>query len=263
MDTSVSAPAAKPRRKPRSPGWVPDQHGAWAMLAVPLLIAIIATGATWVHLPLTVLWFVGYFAFFAVGLWLKSRFKKRWFPPVRAYGIATIVPALVVLILRPSLLVWVPLYVPLVIVSLWCSYRRRERSMLNDVVTILAASLMLPVAYDAGSGPEWPAVWLVTCIIFAYFVGTAWYVKTIIRERGSRTYLIASVAHHLVTAALIPVVAALLGVTATLWPFMVLFVILAARAAVVPHTSATPKQTGIGEIVASALVTVLALVTIL
>ncbi len=282
VDTSVSAPptgprnkpgpnrtdrnltdlAVKPRRKPRSPGWVPDQHGAWAMLAVPLLIGVIATGATWVHLPLTILWFVGYFAFFAVGLWLKSRFKKRWFPPVRAYVLATILPALAVLVLSPGLLVWMPAYLPLVIVSLVCSYRRRERSMLNDVVTILAASLMLPVAYDAGAGSDWPAVWLVTCIVFAYFVGTAWYVKTIIRERGSRAYFVASVGHHLVTAGLIPVVAALFGVTATLWPFIVLFLVLAVRAAIVPRTSATPKQTGIGEIVASTIVTVLALVTI-
>lgn len=233
------------------------------MLAVPVLIGVIATGATWVHLPLSILWFVGYFAFFAVGLWLKSRFKKRWFPPVRAYAIATIAPAIAVLVLSPHLLVWIPAFVPLIAISLVCSYRRRERAMLNDVVTILAASLMLPVVYDAGSAANWPGIWLVTFILFAYFVGTAWYVKTIIRERGSRAYLIASVGHHLVAAALIPVIAALLGISAVLWPFVVLFVILAVRAAVVPSTSATPKQTGIGEIVASTIVTVLALVTIL
>jgi hypothetical protein len=49
--------------------WVPNQHGAWAMLAGPLLVGVLAGGAAWVHVPLTVLWFLGYFA---TGRWLGT-----------------------------------------------------------------------------------------------------------------------------------------------------------------------------------------------
>lgn len=255
------APKARPRKR-RGPGWVPDQHGAWAMLAVPLLIGVVASGGAWVHLPLTVLWFVGYFAFFAVGLWLKSRFKKRWYPPVRAYALASVPPAIIVLAMRPSLLVWLPAFLPLIGISLLCSYRRRDRSLLNDTVTVMAASLMLPVAFSAGNGTLWPQIWLSTIIVFAYFVGTIFYVKTIIRERGSRAYQVASTGFHLAVPALLPFVSGLMvpsSTTVRIWPFVVLFLVLAVRAQLVPRTAATPKQTGYGEIVASSVLTVLIL----
>src|SRR5690606_15721193 len=81
----------------RSPGWVPNQHGAWAMLVTPLLVGVLSGGPAWVHLPLALFWFLGYFAFFATGLWLKARRKARYRPPVVAYGIGAGVAGLVVL----------------------------------------------------------------------------------------------------------------------------------------------------------------------
>ena len=45
---------------------------------------------------------------------------------------------------------------------------------------------MTLVAYDAGGGTDWARAWLLTAILAAYFVGTVLYVKTMIRERGSR-----------------------------------------------------------------------------
>jgi hypothetical protein len=50
----------------RGPGWVPNQHGAWAMLVTPLLVGVLAAGPSAVHLPLAPLWFAGYLAFSAV-----------------------------------------------------------------------------------------------------------------------------------------------------------------------------------------------------
>lgn len=232
------------------------------MLVLPPLVGVVASGGAWVHLPLAILWFVGYFAFFAVGLWLKSRFKKRWFPPVRAYSLVSVPPAIVVVAMRPSLLVWVPAFLPLIGISLLCSYRRRDRSLLNDTVTMMAASLMLVVAYDAGNGALWPQAWLATIVVFAYFAGTILYVKTVIRERGSRAYEVASTGYHLAVAALVPFLSSVLvpGVTTVqIWPFVVLFLVLAARATIVPRTAATPVQTGIGEIIASSVLTVLVL----
>ncbi|MFE4464498.1 YwiC-like family protein [Oerskovia sp. NPDC056781] len=280
MTQGSTQPERRPtrRRRRRGPGWVPDQHGAWAMLAVPLLVGVFLGSPAWVHVPLAALWFVGYFAFFATGLWLKSRFKARWWPPVRAYGIATVVPAVAVLLLRPDLLAWVPLFAPLVAVSLWSSYRRTERSLLNDGATVLAACLMMPVAFAAGTGrapgvwpgttlPDgvtgvagigWPQVWALFVVVLAYFAGTILYVKTLIRERGERSYRVASVVYHL-TAGVVAS-AALAAAGLVWWPAATLFAGLTVRALWVPRTEATPMQFGMGEVAASVLVTVLVLV---
>ncbi|MPV88001.1 hypothetical protein GB882_04925, partial [Georgenia ruanii] len=69
--TTPTAVAARRRRRRRA-GWVPDQHGAWAMIAVPALVGVALSGPAWVHVPLLGLWWVGYLAFFATGLWLRS-----------------------------------------------------------------------------------------------------------------------------------------------------------------------------------------------
>lgn len=245
------------------------------MLVVPLLVGVAASGGAWEHVPLALLWFVGYFAFFATGQWLRSRRKARYFPPVRAYVLASAPLGAVVALAEPRLLRWVPVFLPLLLASLWCSHRRKDRSLLNDAVSVTAACLMLPVAYDAGHGPAdgWPAVWLATVLVLAYFVGTAFYVKTIIRERGNRTYLALSLAYH---AAMVPLPLAAAAIAGRMVPgatgsqvatldlglLVALNVILLLRALAVPRTGATPKQVGVGEILVSTTLTVLLLVKV-
>ncbi|TRW46940.1 YwiC-like family protein [Georgenia yuyongxinii] len=166
----VSAPAPVPvrRRRRRSPGWVPDQHGAWAMITVPPLVGMALSGPAWAHVPLLGLWWVGYFAFFATGLWLRSRRKARYLAPVRAYGLAVLPFAVALVVVSPYLVWWAAPFAPLVAITLWCSARRRDRSLLNDVVTVGAAGLMTAVAYDAGTGGAgglWGTGWI---------AGTGW-----------------------------------------------------------------------------------------
>ena len=230
--------------------WIPNQHGAWAMLAGPLLTGILAGGLAWVQLPLTVLWFLGYFAFFATGRWLKSRRRARFRKPVVVYSLACLPPAVAVLALQPGLLRWVPVFAPALAVGLWLAAQRRDRDLASGLTTTVAASLMTAVAYDAGPGEDWTRAWALTAVLAAYYAGTVLYVKTMIRERGNQTYVAASIAFHASCAF------ALIWVS---WPLALVFALLTARAAYAPHTSMTPKQVGIGEIVLNALVVVVAL----
>ena len=249
-------PAPASRR--RSPGWVPNQHGAWAMLLVPFVVGALHSGLAWRQLPLLGVWLVGYFAFFAAGLWLKSRRKARYLPPVRAYGIATAGLGLLVVAVTPELLRWVPVYAPLMAVSLWCSWRRQDRSYLNDGVTIVAACLMTVVAAgvgaDAGGGDAWlpgadqPGIWLLTGLLLAYFGGTVLYVKSLIRERGNRAVYAASVGYHVLATVAAAVAQPWLGVV---------FALFTVRAALVPRLwpGLTARWIGIGEVVASIVLT--------
>lgn len=232
---------------------MPNQHGAWGMLASPFLVGLLASSPRWVHLPLLALWFVGYFAFFAAGLWLKSGRRARFLPPVRAYGLATVPLAVLVLALRPELLVWAPLFAPLLLAGLVFAARRQDRSLPSGLATILAACLMTLVAYDAGLGEDWPRAWTLAGVLAAYFVGTLFYVKTMIRERHSRPHYRLSVGYH---------VAAAVSMAWVSWWLVGLFAVLAFRAALLPGRPLTPKQVGIGEIAANVAVVVLALVVV-
>jgi hypothetical protein len=223
------------------------------MLATPLLVGIIASEPRWVHLPLAAFWFVGYFAFFATGLWLKSRRKPRYLPPVRAYGGASVLLGVLVLVMDPGLALWAPLFVPPLGTGLAASATRHERALASGLATATGSCLMTLVAYDAGGGTDWAAAWLLTALLAAYFAGTVFYVKTLIRERGSERHYWLSVGFHsLATLALIPVGGAMVAV----------FALLTVRAAMAPAFSLSPKQAGIGEIVATVAVAVTALLAV-
>lgn len=250
--------AARRTRRRRPPGWVPNQHGAWAMLAAPLLVGTMATGPRWPHLLLTAFWFAGYFAFFATTLWLKSRRRPRYLPPVRAYVATATVLGLLLLLLEPTLVRWAPLFAVPLGVGMVASATRHERALLAGLATAAGSSLMTVVAYDLGPGDRWAAAWTLTAVLAAYFAGTVFYVKSAIRERGNTGFLLVSVGYHLVLAVL---ALALLPEPARV-PFAVLALVLAARAALVPRLGWTPARLGVGEIVATLVVVVLALATL-
>ncbi|BBJ70877.1 hypothetical protein CULC0211_00110 [Corynebacterium ulcerans] len=123
--TRVSAPR-KPRR---SPGWVPNQHGAWFMVTVPALIGV-AFAPAWIDIPLLMLWWCGYFAFFAGSVWMRGGYRKRHLPPLAVYGAITAFAGLVVLLCNWRLVVWIPAFLPLVGIAVYETWRRRPRSLL-------------------------------------------------------------------------------------------------------------------------------------
>jgi len=271
----------------RGPGWVPEQHGAWAMLAAPLLVGAVGGGPSWLHLLLALAWLVAYLAFQATALWLKARRRPRWWPPVRAYGALLVLLGVPLVVLDPLILWWGVPFAPLLAVGLWSSWARRDRSLLNDGATTLAACLMCVVAWQLGGRPfAAPGeAWASAAVLWVYFFGTAFYVKTMIRERGNPVMLRVSIGYHaLATLALLAIstvrsflaidpeqgaersgtfLLATLGLYPGTWSALaVVFALLTARAWLVParFPRASPKQLGIGEILAtSALVAVLLL----
>ena len=63
-------------------GWVPAQHGAWAMLVVPYAVGVLTRvrdglPLPWFLAPLLAFWLLAYFAFNAVSVWLKAHPARR------------------------------------------------------------------------------------------------------------------------------------------------------------------------------------------
>ena len=228
------------------------------MLVVPFAVGALDAGPSWRHVPLLLTWLAGYFEFFATGLWLRSRRKARNWPPVRAYAVLTAALGLVVVVIEPDRLRWAVVFAPLASVSLWCSWRRADRSLLNDAVSVLAACLMTVVVAAEGthngarSTPGLPGLtwlpgadqvrpWLLTALLLAYFACTLLYVKTMIRNHGDRRRYTVSVAYH--AAVCVP--------AAAVNPWLgLLFAALALRSTVVPKRwpGLTPAAIGAGEI---------------
>ncbi len=248
----------------RRPGWIPNQHGAWAMLVVPFLLGTylrLRDGEpAWFLLPLFACWMLGYFAFNAASGWLKAPEKRRaqWVKPLALYTSLSALAGLGALAIAGwGLLGWAPAFVPLMLPALWLAAQRNERATVGGALTIAAASLMVPIAryrdvLDA-LRPDAGLTWVVTALVFAYFFGTVLYVKTNIRERGRPEWLVASITYHGVVA-IIAVALAFAGLASWWWaPFFLLGTV---RAWLIPPRTWSAKHIGFLEIGMSTLLLV-------
>lgn len=260
------------RRKGISP-WVPNQHGAWAMLVSPAVLGLISgvvmgvrTDAPLSYLAVlfTVLvaWFFGYFAFFAFGLAVKARNpqrRARYLKPVCVYGAVALAGIVVALLLQPALAWWVVPFAPLVAIAVGETVRGRGRSTLSGVSTTVASALLYPALTMVGqSGAATPLdvqplAWASMVFLAVYFSGTIPFVKSMIRERGNPRYLAGSIVYHGVAVLAVLGVALLWSVGWVAGLLMVATMVIAlARAIYIPLAARggaewSPKRLGMVE----------------
>lgn len=219
--------------------FLPPQHGAWAMLLVPYLLGVLSAGWSWVQLPLLVAWLGGYLLSYYVFVALKARRLSRVLAQVLVYSAIAVPAGLLVVALRPGLLAFAPVYAVLFAVNAWYAWRRADRALLNDLVSVVESCLMVLVAAAAAGVPP-SSVVAPFVVALLYFLGTVLFVKTMIRERGSRGYLAGSVGYH---------AAAVVVAGSLAWPLALPFGWFLARAVWFPRLRLTPNQVGLLEVV--------------
>lgn len=263
-------------------GWVPDQHGAWPMATLPIVVGALDSRPQWAHLLLLLAWVAGFLLFHVGTLWIASPRRARYTSALLTWGGCAAVSGVALLVLRPALLGWAPVFAPLVVVALVEALRRRTRSMASRISTVLASSLTCAVAHDLGwgtlhaagplgrgwwpwwdgaatvPGSGWGHAWIVTAVLAAYFLGTVPHVRALIRGRGNPAWVIASLSWHVLT--LVGVVAAA-GVGGVSWWVVAVWGVLVVRALVIPLDQSrrgpwTPKAIGLTEMVVCVLVAV-------
>lgn len=221
------------------------------MLLLPWLAGVLSAGFRWPHLPLLIAWLSGYLLSYYLLLAVKTRRPGRVRTQLTAYAIPTVLLGGLVVAAVPDLLWYAPCYVPLLVVNVVYAARRDERALLNDLASVTQSCLMVFVCATIAHVP--PAdVTTVFIALLAYFTGTVLYVKTMIRERDSIGYRRASVAFHLLAAAGMLWLEPLIGAV---------FVVLLARAWVLPGRRLKPVRVGVIEIGASLLVLVTATIS--
>ncbi|WP_226345138.1 YwiC-like family protein [Agilicoccus flavus] len=276
------------RRAVRS-GWWSREHGAWAVLLLPFAAGVLRAGPEPIHAPLLACWLLGYLALTATTTWLTERGRlarrpagsrrpaptpgqatgerPRTAPRGRAaaltYGSLAGLLALALVAARPDLLPWGALYVPGVLAAVWFARTGRARSLPADVVVMTAAAAFALVTYQVGH-PAGGTILVgrrtmvvIAALVLAYLVGSALFVKTVIRERTSTAYRRASIGYHLAATVVLALTA-----TQALWPrptgvtlrgtvaATVLFAALTARAAILAGRRVPPAIAGAGEALA-------------
>ncbi|WP_161522233.1 YwiC-like family protein [Bifidobacterium xylocopae] len=270
--------------------WLPTQPGAWAMALLPALGGLVLNGPSWRAILLLLAWILCYCAQFAISRWFFSRRAVRYQAPAAAYGGLTIAAGLALLACAPGLLRWVPAYLILGSLSFLAAHHHQERSLWGNATAVLAACGICPIAASLGGSPVagptlehgWGGYWAcrtnpgVNCFADGFFprealgsaqaatlifaigeFGSVLFVKTMIRERGSRGYYLLSVAWSLILPAFMALAVPVLGV----WPLLLAFA-PTLRAALVPPLAPPRlpvKYVGLIEFASSAAVFALAL----
>ena len=221
------------------------------MLLVPYLAGLLAAGYRWPDVPLLGAWLSGYLLSYFALLSIKSRRPARYRVQLLGYAAVAAPLAAVVVLVRPRVLLFAPGFAVLLAVNAWYAARRRERALGNGVASVLQSCLLiLVVATIAGHLTGAAVGAFVLCL--AYFTGTVFYVKTMIRERDNVAYRWWSVGYHLLA----------LPVAALVSPWAGgLFLWLLVRAWLLPGRGLAPVRVGLLEMLHCLLL--LACVTVL
>lgn len=223
--------------------YIPNQHGAWAMLIIPFLFGMFAAEARLMHALLFAVWLLIYLFSYPLLQWIRTRNRKRFSRPLLLYGSLLVVFGGILLLLEPRLLLIGLLYLPFFLVNIYFARQNNERSFTNDLVAVLQFSSMVYVAYWLGGGSDWIIATELFIISMVYFIGTVFYVKTMIREKNNAFFYKLSVLYHSVSIAIFAVVFH--------WSLLIPAVLLLVRAVVFPKRKLKIMQIGISEILFS------------
>ncbi|HEX6338599.1 MAG TPA: YwiC-like family protein [Jiangellaceae bacterium] len=226
--------------------FVPPQHGAWAMLTVPYFAGLLVAGWSWVAAPLGIAWLAGYLLSYYVFLAIKTGRPGRWRAQLVVYSALAVPLVSVVVWARPSVLWYATAFAALSAVNAWYARRRRERALLNDLASVVQSCLMVLVVTTVAQAPLADSAGAFA-VCLAYFAGTTFYVKTMIRERSNVTYRRWSIGYHAAALAVVAVATtAMAGWLGLVW--VAVFGWFLVRAWLLPGRGLPPKQVGFIEI---------------
>lgn len=185
------------------------QHGAWAMLFVPFLLSMLVGEARWEHSLLFVAWLFIYLASYPFLLILRNKSKNyslnmRW---LMIYSVPAIVSVIYPVIVEPKLIYFGLAFIPCFIANMYYAKTKNERSLANDIAAIINFGIGGLASYYFGTGQLDETAWLIFVYCLLFFIGTTFYVKTMIREKANIRYKYLSWGYHIA----VPLVLIVLG----------------------------------------------------
>lgn len=221
---------------------IPHEHGGWGMISIPYLFGVLAGTPRLSHILLFIAWLFFYLASYPMLQALKRKKQRAYLLKFTViYGVIAILAMIYPLIVKPDLFYFgIPLIL-LLSVNIWHVKHKSERAIFNDFCAILIFSLGGAASYLLGGG-GWNLEMLTIVIYnFIYFMGTAFFVKTIFRERGKAVWKNTALIYHV----LILLVPWILGQPWMILPFLYPLI----RTFLFSGKSMRPMKAGIIEII--------------
>jgi hypothetical protein len=236
---------------------MPPQHGAWAFLGLPVLLAVPVTPWSPLLLVLAVAWVAAYPASYAALGLVRARRPERFRRPLLVWSLVLLPAALVLVVARPWLLAVGVGYLLLFAVNVGYARRNDERALLNDAVFVVECALMVVLTWAVGAGSrsatpppaEVPTqVWVLTVLCALVLVGSTLHVKSLVRERRDPRYARASRRVSLASVVVAGGLAGWWGLPGGLW-LLLPFVLMAVRSlAAARLADARPARIGMVEL---------------
>ena len=176
---------------------LPKEHGTWMMFFLPYLLGVFLSSPSVLHLPFLVGWFALFLAATPLLSIIRNRKTKAIMVPwLITYSLISIVFLIPVVWIYPSLM-WIGFStLPFLFINIYFINIKNERSIWNNISGILIFSLGGLAAHIIGVG-HWTTSAFVTLVISVfYFTGSAFYVKSLIRERKNGRFKQQSHLYH-------------------------------------------------------------------
>lgn len=184
---------------------IPKQHGAWGMLLIPFVLGILIGKWTWYHIPLFLAWLFVYLATYPLLMYVKQPRKKGYLQCFFTYLSVTCVCAIIALFYEWRIVFFSIIMIPFFFINIYFSSQKNERALLSDICAILLFCIGGIISYYFTMKTVDKNIFMIVNISFLYFIGSTFYVKTMIREKKNLTYRFVSWGYHtiLVIACLI------------------------------------------------------------
>ena len=239
--------------------WMPRQHGAWAMLLLPLLLGVAASRPSGWQVVLAAAAVSGYLLSATLQAWARGRRKPVYRPPIAVYGTTFAILGIILAISFPALLLTGLVVVPAGVVVAGGARPGTRRDLANSLAQVAQALVLVPATAFVAGGAGTGHVVAYSLVAAAYLVGSVLVVRSVLRERGNDRFAALSIGFHVLLVAIAAlalspwyaVVAAWLAARAVALP------LVQRRWAGGPH-QLRPLQVGVVEIISSLAVVVVA-----
>ncbi|WP_332696080.1 YwiC-like family protein [Halalkalibacter lacteus] len=196
---------------------LPKEHGTWMMFFLPYLLGVFLSEPTIFHIPFLIGWFFLFLSSTPLLNIIRNRnVKADMMPWLVNYSVVAIIFLVPVLWMYPFLFVVGAFLLPLLGINIFFIKKLNERSLWNNLSGIITFALGGVATYIIGVGSlKYEAMFLLL-FITVYFMGSAFYVKSLIRERKNLRFKRSSHIYHV----LLLVIPWILGVPLLLFAYL-------------------------------------------
>jgi hypothetical protein len=192
----MTTSSAVARSMPVRHRWLPRQHGGWAMLLLPLLLGVAASRPDPWQLVLAAAAVGAYVSSATIQAWARARRPAAYRAPIVVWGAMFAVSGLPLLATFPSLLLSAVVIVPAAAITLAGARPGRRRDLVNSLAQVAQALVLVPAGALVSGAFDVPAVATATAVAATYLVGTVLVVRSVLSERGNRTFAAVSAGFH-------------------------------------------------------------------